>query len=45
MVQVVGKEKIFFWGGGEGGDWRRKYVMGSEIRIYFLVVSKKYRRE
>ena len=27
------------------GDGKRKYVMGSEIRIYFLVVSKKCRRE
>jgi len=33
-------------GGGEGtGGGRGKYVMGSEIRIYFLVVSKKCRRE
>jgi len=39
-VQVEGKEKIV---GREDG--RRKYVMGSEIRIYFLVVSKKCRRE
>jgi hypothetical protein len=28
-----------------GGDRRRNYVMGSEIKIYFLVVSKKCRRE
>jgi hypothetical protein len=41
-VQVEGKEKIGGWGWGDG---RRKYVMGSEIRIYFLVVSKKCRRE
>lgn len=31
--------------GGGMGEGRRKYVMGSEIRIYFLVVSKKCRRE
>lgn len=30
---------------GEGRNGRRKYVMGSEIRIYYLVVSKKCRRE
>jgi hypothetical protein len=39
-VQFEEKEKM-----GEGGDGRRKCVMGSEIRIYFLVVSKKCRRE
>jgi len=37
--EVEGKEKIAMGGG------RRKYVMGTEIRIYFLVVSKKCRRE
>lgn len=34
------------WGKREYcGGGGRKYVMGSEIRIYFLVVSKKCRRE